>query len=525
MSFRKKFFVMFFLFNVIFLYFGIDHFKGYLATQNINQEHMRQKEAVINLYKRRDFIKGLLMINDYEEFQNKKEMLKSKNLNSSLEKMRILKNVKQLEDLEIKILTLHEKDLQYDKEFSEIYVNEKVTRHIIRDQVYKNGIYDETKYLGEVIYKSKESIFQYRDQKHFDDWTEAVENLRKSTENKELLKHIGEYYNIAQNISKIVLSKNNLQSEIHENLEAYTTLLDTADKNVRVMENEMTKSIENINQKMHYKVLATIFIVLALFFLLGVFVHTQLIKPLEMLKISTDELSKKNFNHELKVHKNDEIGQLASHFNSMVLALKELYSDLENKVIERTTDLERSNSMLVKEMLEKEELQEILKKQANTDELIGLLNRRAAYTFLSKEIKKQKEPGYSMTICYLDIDNFKKINDTKGHEEGDRYLKGFSNILKNNLRQEDYVFRMGGDEFVAAFPSKNRKDVETIFEKRVLPDLREKLDIEFSYGIFEFSEFTKASLNQIIKKADESMYRHKTEKKKDNLIASDLSFI
>ncbi|WP_319371476.1 diguanylate cyclase [uncultured Ilyobacter sp.] len=525
MSFRKKFFLIFFIFSIIFLFFGFDYYRLHLTAYNINQENIRDKESLINLYKRRDFIKGLLILENYDEFKDKQRMLKSKDLDSGLERMNILKDIKQLEELEIRILKLHEKNLKYNKEFFKLYKSEKEIRHIIRDTVYSQGIYDEIKYLGELRYKSKEAIFQYRDQKHFDDWMISIKNLIKSIKDKELLKYTEDYHKISQDITVILLSQNEVKKEISENFKVYNGMLDAADKVVTLLEKEKRISIENINSGLYYKLLGTVFMAVSLLLILGLFIHVQLIKPLEMLKTGTDELSKKNFEHDLKFHKNDEIGQLATHFNTMALTLKNLYQDLDKKVSDRTMDLERSNSKLMKEISEKEKLQEILRKQATTDELTGLLNRRAAYDFLLKEIKKQKEPGDTLTICYLDIDNFKKINDDYGHEEGDRYLKEFSNILKEKLRQEDNLFRMGGDEFVAIFPEMKREDVELIFEKRVLPDMRARLDIDFSYGIFEFSEFTKTNLNQIMKKADERMYKQKIEKKKERLLSQELSFV
>ena len=395
----------------------------------------------------------------------------------------------------------------------------------MRDLIYENSVYSETKALLEVVYKSKEALFQYKDKKHFDEWEHAIENLRKASITPGLAESVYEYHKIHHDIIDVILAQNIIFSEIEKHMETYIHMLKKIDKNSRLLTEDMNRSMDKINKNLYFKFILTMVILLLFSITLGIFIHTQLIRPLEKLKNSTDEIAKMNFNHKITIYKDDEIGQLASHFNSMIDNLKFIYLDLENMVKERNMGLEESNSKLLKEVYEREKLEKKLKNQVITDELTGLFNRRAAYTFLSDEIKRSKMQGYSLTICYLDIDNFKNINDNLGHEEGDRYLKEFSQILKLNLRQEDYIFRMGGDEFIAAFPNKHKKGVEIIFEKRVLPELKSKLNIEFSYGILEFSEHKNLSLDEIIKKTDRNMYKNKLEKKKEASISLNPSFV
>ncbi|RTZ61204.1 MAG: hypothetical protein DSZ31_00685 [Gammaproteobacteria bacterium] len=98
---------------------------------------------------------------------------------------------------------------------------------------------------------------------------------------------------------------------------------------------------------------------------------------------------------------------------------------------------------------ENKKLLERLHKEAITDQLTGLLNRKALLEELKKEIEKIKRHGKdNLCLCFVDMDFFKKINDTYGHAEGDKVLKEFAKILKSNVRVYDIVGRWGGDEFI-----------------------------------------------------------------------------
>jgi len=122
------------------------------------------------------------------------------------------------------------------------------------------------------------------------------------------------------------------------------------------------------------------------------------------------------------------------------LKLKLLLNILE-EISEKYDEILKENKKLLEE----------LHKQATTDHLTGLLNRRALLQALRREVERIKSNHHKNTlcICFMDLDNFKLINDTLGHEEGDRVLRNFASILKKILKPYDIVGRWGGDEFVA----------------------------------------------------------------------------
>jgi diguanylate cyclase (GGDEF)-like protein len=91
---------------------------------------------------------------------------------------------------------------------------------------------------------------------------------------------------------------------------------------------------------------------------------------------------------------------------------------------------------------------QILEKLATTDTLTGVHNRTQFREFLQTEIDKAKESSYMFGLMMIDIDYFKEVNDTYGHQKGDEVLKGITNLLSGNIRASDTIIRWGGEEFI-----------------------------------------------------------------------------
>jgi two-component system, cell cycle response regulator len=99
------------------------------------------------------------------------------------------------------------------------------------------------------------------------------------------------------------------------------------------------------------------------------------------------------------------------------------------------------------------------------DPLTGLLNRRAILTQLDALVSGARRHGRDLSVLMLDIDNFKAINDTYGHRLGDRVLVGVAQRLRARLRAEDWLGRLGGEEFLALLPDTGRSDAERVGEE------------------------------------------------------------
>jgi len=173
---------------------------------------------------------------------------------------------------------------------------------------------------------------------------------------------------------------------------------------------------------------------------------------------------------------------------------------------------------VLRDITELKKLQKKLKEYATTDKMTGVLNRRTGMNFLQKKITEDQR----VTICFVDINNLKVINDSYGHKEGDKMIKLVSKALKTNVRDTDIVSRFGGDEFVLIFPGVNVKRAKEIWQRieQHLKQLDKEKDhpypIKVSYGFAEYNSETDLSADELINIADKQMYKDKQRKKRQS---------
>jgi diguanylate cyclase (GGDEF)-like protein len=152
------------------------------------------------------------------------------------------------------------------------------------------------------------------------------------------------------------------------------------------------------------------------------------------------------------------------------------------------------------------------KNLADTDFLTGLPNRRTFIEKVELETERAKKYKRSFTIAYIDLDNFKTVNDQYGHALGDQLLKEIANGIKNDVRPNDIVARMGGDEFLVFFP--NTTEAEALFAlthlqnqlKKIVEN--HKLPVTSTIGAVTFNK-AFSSPEELIKAADRIMYSGK----------------
>ncbi|WP_434799205.1 GGDEF domain-containing protein [Terrisporobacter vanillatitrophus] len=162
---------------------------------------------------------------------------------------------------------------------------------------------------------------------------------------------------------------------------------------------------------------------------------------------------------------------------------------------------------------------------ASIDAMTGVLNKKSGLELLEREFKLSNSNDKNMVICFIDVDGLKIINDTFGHEEGDKLLISTAKILKESIRKTDFVIRMGGDEFLVVFPKTTMKEVNTVWGRilKLVEEINknnEKYNLSFSYGFYEYGKETEKNLTskELIKRADTEMYRIKRGKKRNYAI-------
>lgn len=152
---------------------------------------------------------------------------------------------------------------------------------------------------------------------------------------------------------------------------------------------------------------------------------------------------------------------------------------------------------------------------ATRDALTGLQNRRAFLEMGAAEIERSKRYGHSMAVIFMDLDDFKQLNDTRGHDAGDAALKATARALNGALRRSDRVARLGGDEFSVLLPEIDYEAVEKAGRK-ILLAVRAAMGkfppVKVSIGIAWFSEVDRL-FPDMLKAADELMYEIKEDGK------------
>ena len=153
-----------------------------------------------------------------------------------------------------------------------------------------------------------------------------------------------------------------------------------------------------------------------------------------------------------------------------------------------------------------------IKRVSDTDELTGLYNMRAFTMVLSRNFKQAMRYSHKLSIVMLDCDNLKQVNDTHGHESGNRLLQHVARTIRSELRGSDVLARYGGDEFIALLPETDAGGAREMGERIRRSIEMSRLDVHgtdvistVSIGIASFPE-DGGSLELIMEKADKAMY-------------------
>lgn len=209
----------------------------------------------------------------------------------------------------------------------------------------------------------------------------------------------------------------------------------------------------------------------------------------------------------------------------LIFKYDQLTSALEHKVEQRTMEVTSKNEQL------KDSVQQ-MKHLAYYDILSGLPNRRLFFEKLEAAIVSAKQNSHKLAVVFIDLDRFKNINDTFGHDFGDVLLQEFSQRIRENLRSIDTLSRQGGDEFTLILDYvKNEKDIESIIQKlqktleKPLTINEQELFISMSIGISVYPKDGETA-NELMKHADNAMYSAK-EKGRNNyqFFSNDMAFI
>lgn len=320
---------------------------------------------------------------------------------------------------------------------------------------------------------------------------------------------VGNKDNIAQ---KIKLMKKNVLFSVDWNHMKIITSISYEDEVIGYLEVYVgTGSIKKRMISQAISSLIIMFITIFIVLLLAIKLEKVFLKPIFELLNAMKEIRKdKKFNVNLVSSTKDEFGELFNEFNMMT-----------NEIYKRDQILRAHNldlELLVNTTNEKlKTTQDDLDKisiLATTDSLTGLYNRRCIMDKFDDMLSIAREHGKYIGVIMLDIDHFKMVNDTLGHQAGDEVLKEVSKILKENARDVDEVGRIGGEEFLVLCENSSMEVVKEVAE-RLRTKVEDKViyyendkttQVKISLGIYSCVADINISKEELIKIADDALY-------------------
>ena len=178
-------------------------------------------------------------------------------------------------------------------------------------------------------------------------------------------------------------------------------------------------------------------------------------------------------------------------------------------------DLKESNAMLQHQLEEIHRLQAELREQAVRDGLTNLFNRRYLDETLERELARAKREGYPLSLVMIDIDHFKQLNDTYGHQAGDKVLRELAALLWGDIRAEDVPCRYGGEEFLVLLPRmpldvahERAEGWRRTFQAARVPFGEFHLEATISCGLAAYPEHAR-SPDELVRCCDEALYAAK----------------
>lgn len=369
-------------------------------------------------YKLLENFKNLINIEIWEESVNQLD----KNISQ------ILSEVESFYDKSIAISILTEKNKEYLKNFIKIYIKRYLLKY--PDEKYIKLVYNAGKRLFlkgftdeiilevyKIVLKSLDHDMILREKVNFDfliflrpfvNYSLTEEKKLVKDSNVEMIFSIQEAAKIhIENKNRFLKAFMDLDKEIIENIPHYqecqfTKWLEQNGK--KILEENSYKDVEHFHKLFHDKL----------------------------------EIVKSIFNLNFKKSNNLVVYSLLKDLEN--ISLKLLF--LLNKI-----SLDNISTIALK------------------DSLTGFFNRHILDAVLSKEISRVKRYGYKLSLIMMDLDNFKKVNDTYGHLVGDEVLMHFAKVVKSNLRESDYSFRYGGEEFLIILPYTDLEGAKVVAER------------------------------------------------------------
>ena len=217
---------------------------------------------------------------------------------------------------------------------------------------------------------------------------------------------------------------------------------------------------------------------------LGLLLARSILRPMLQIEAGVQRFAGGDLTHRLETGRRDELGALTSAFNAMA------------------------------EELEKD--RQTLRELSASDPLTGLCNHREFFRLLREEVERSRRYRHPLSLLMIDLDNFKRINDTYGHPAGDRVLCSVAGLIRRELRQVDQVARYGGEEFAVLLPETSESEAfaianrirQGVAARPLAISETEGVELTISIGLAVFPDDATGE-EGLVEKADQALYAAK----------------
>jgi diguanylate cyclase (GGDEF)-like protein len=197
----------------------------------------------------------------------------------------------------------------------------------------------------------------------------------------------------------------------------------------------------------------------------------------------------------------------------IALVVADQVATLREALTGRTTELERALARV--------------RDLAMRDDLTGLYNRRQLMEYLYRQKALADRGTLAFALCYVDLDHFKRVNDLFGHKQGDEVLKAFADIARKVVREEDFVARIGGEEFVMVLTNATLAEAVQVSNRlrrqtqlMVIDPKAPDFAVTASVGVAAYR--AREAVEQLMSRADSAMYAAKTQGRNRVVVAPEI---
>jgi len=295
-----------------------------------------------------------------------------------------------------------------------------VTNHLISSNQDEREKYQKLKKQIDMLYKDLLDV-------NFDELGFANKNI--------LVRSLEEWNTAVSHADELVLSRDNISDEEATRLfNKFDEHLGMATDRIVIFQQNTNQAIitkhSKVEQQLEYIqffiVISSIVAAVLVSVLIAYFFIRNVVAPLKIIEMGAEKFGEGDFHHRLDIASRNELGKLAMTFNSMADKLEEI---------------------------------------ATRDSLTGLLNKKETLRILDAEIKRARRHAGNVSLMMLDLDYFKRINDTYGHQAGDSVLLSTARLIEKHVRGIDYVGRYGGEEILIVLPATSETESVEIAER------------------------------------------------------------